>query len=144
MAFVRESGVGVGTALMQIGEMHLGGRAGLQKDAAEARRWLERAVAAGEPSGHVWLGIIHRDGLDGPPSGQRALHHFGLAADSGDVDGMFYAAQIFARGTQDVAPDERRAIDLFQRAAQAGDREAEMELQRRGVPVWAYTPPARR
>ena len=93
---------------------------------------------AGEPDAQYQLGVIYRDGLDGPPRPRQALEWFDRAARQRHVRAMVALGGLLEQGGA-VKADPYKAADWYRVAAQLGDdpeaefRLGEMHFSGRGV-----------
>lgn len=72
------------------------------------------------------LGDLYRTGEEVPKDLDRALHWYQQAILSGeDTDAMFWSARIYAGHSGDFPIDEIHALELYERAAFLGDRDAQ-------------------
>lgn len=92
-------------------------------DLARAEAGL-RALAPGNPDAEAWLGAVllergaTRDGL-------RAIQR---AADAGSAEGAHRLGLVYAQGLAGTPRDDKRAAELFARAAAAGNMRAQVNL----------------
>lgn len=84
-----------------------------ESDPEEALKWFE-FMAARDPSFHDNIGVLYLRQGD-----KRAVHHFRLAAESGDLSGMYNLGVMYFQGEL-IEKDEETALALFRKAANAG------------------------
>ncbi|MGZ5904296.1 MAG: tetratricopeptide repeat protein [Reyranella sp.] len=83
-----------------------------------------RARAASDADAEAWLGAVQLDrGAD-----REGLHHIQHAAEAGSSEGAHRLALVYAQGLAGTPRDEKRAIELFGKAAAAGHVRAQINL----------------
>ena len=83
-----------------------------------ASQYFKKAGHFGIPAGLVKYGLNIRDGINGAGMDKReAFHHFKVAADHDDADGMYYAGMMLYYG-DGVGTDYHEAGKYFDKAAQ--------------------------
>lgn len=107
-----------------LGLMHEFGR-GVPQDYVEAARHLERAAALGDRDAINQLGHYASEGLGGELNYGRALQLFERAGDHPLAIANLAILYLYGRG---VATDEKRAAELFRRAAEMGEPTAMTNL----------------
>ncbi len=85
---------------------------------------LLRALIPGNADAEAWLGALLLDRGD-TRSGLKAIQQ---AADSGSPEGAHRLALVFAEGLGGTARNEKRAAELFEKAAAAGHTRAQLNL----------------
>lgn len=90
-----------------------------EADPAEARRWLEAAVAQEHVPAMVALGDLLRSGHGGSQDDRGAAELYARAARSGNIHGMFALGRMLDR-ENGPAEDLQRARELYREAAEAG------------------------
>jgi TPR repeat protein len=81
-----------------------------------------RALASSDAE--AWLGAVQLDrGAD-----REGLRHIQHAADAGSSEGAHRLALVYAQGLAGTPRDERRAVELFEKAAAAGHVRAQINL----------------
>jgi Sel1 repeat-containing protein len=98
------------------------------QDWTNARTLCLRAANAGDLAGQRQAGMMFLRGLGGPPDDAQAVRWLRAAADRDDPDAMFELARIHQ--TKRAYRDDRRAYELFRRAAARGHLEAELQTGR--------------
>ncbi|MFN9164079.1 MAG: 2OG-Fe(II) oxygenase [Alphaproteobacteria bacterium] len=93
------------------------GRAGRK---AEARAWLAKSAAAGNPDALYSKACLLLDGIDGPRDVRQAFEMLRDTADTGGTAAMRPLAVLVALGVEGEA-DRARAVALVNRAAELGD-----------------------
>jgi uncharacterized protein len=83
-----------------------------------------RARAASDPDAEAWLGAVQLDrGAD-----REGLRHIQHAAEAGSSEGAHRLALVYAQGLAGTPRDEKRAAELFEKAAAAGHVRAQINL----------------
>ncbi len=83
-----------------------------------------RARAASDADAEAWLGAVQLDrGAD-----REGLRHIQHAADAGSSEGAHRLALVYAQGLAGTPRDEKRAVELFEKAAAAGHVRAQINL----------------
>jgi TPR repeat protein len=90
-------------------------RAGLAGPPEQAAKWVYAAATGGSAAAQVTLGQMLLDGHGMPRDEAAACRWFGIAARSGDLDGINMLARCHENGWG-IAPDRVRAKALFERA----------------------------
>ncbi len=99
---------------LELGRLYLDG-AGVPRDAAEAKRWLEEAerlCGAKAAEAIVLLGRIYELGLLGEPDYGKAFAEYAKAAGLGDADGLCSMADLVLAGHAG-APNRMLAFKLY-------------------------------
>jgi uncharacterized protein len=92
-------------------------------DLASAETAL-RPLAAKDADAEAWLGAVQLDrGAD-----REGLRHIQHAAEAGSSEGAHRLALVYAQGLAGTPRDEKRAVELFEKAAAAGHVRAEINL----------------
>lgn len=92
-------------------------------DLAAAEGSLRR-LAPSDADAEAWLGAILLDRGENR-EGLRALQH---AADAGSSEGAHRLALVFAQGLAGTPRNDKKAAELFERAANAGHRRAQINI----------------
>ena len=83
-----------------------------------------RALASSDAEAEAWLGAVQLDrGAD-----REGLRHIQHAADAGSSEGAHRLALVYAQGLAGTPRDEKRAVELFEKAAAAGHIRAQINL----------------
>ena len=83
-----------------------------------------RAHAASDADAEAWLGAVQLDrGAD-----REGLRHIQHAAEAGSSEGAHRLALVYAQGLAGTPRDEKRAVELFEKAAAAGHVRAQINL----------------
>jgi TPR repeat protein len=83
-----------------------------------------RARAASDADAEAWLGAVQLDrGAD-----REGLRHIQHAAEAGSSEGAHRLALVYAQGLAGTPRDEKRAVELFEKAAAAGHVRAQINL----------------
>ena len=83
-----------------------------------------RRLAPSDADAEAWLGAILLDRGENR-EGLRALHH---AADAGSNEGAHRLALVFAQGLAGTPHNDKKAAELFEQAANAGHRRAQINV----------------
>jgi len=114
---------GYPAAQFYLSKMYESGKGGVKKDLPEARRWSERAAAAGDPRAMHNLALYYFKGEGGPRNSTTAATWFRKAADTGLVDSQFNLAQLYESGLG-VSQNPAEAYKWYVIAGRAGDATA--------------------
>ena len=94
----------------------------------EAIELYKRAAAKGNGAALDALGLLALNkGVDGPANAKQAMDYFQKALDAGNYQGAFNLAAIYWSG-KSLPKDEVKAIELYQKAAQNGEVNAQSAL----------------
>jgi hypothetical protein len=96
----------------------------LEKDPAEGRRWLQRAIDAGDGQAAFLLGYAYLSGWAGVADPAKSVALFRIAADAGHLDAMKLLGMLALKG-QGMPRDISESEKYFRQAAQLGDVEAQ-------------------
>lgn len=119
-------------ARRRLAAMALSGR-GLDKDVAQAERWLLKDASRGDRASIVMLGIAYLDGEFGKPDLTNGHKWMEQAVQSGNADAMSdYGAWFFYRSRPATLESRRRGLALWEQAANAGGQIALNNL------AWAH------
>ena len=116
-------------AQFYLGKLYETGGAGLGKDAAEARRWTERAAQAGDPKAMHNLALYYFEGDGGPKNSTIAASWFRRAAELGLQDSQYNLARLHEQGFG-VAQNPAEAYKWYLIAASGGDADARAGAER--------------
>jgi localization factor PodJL len=130
---------GYAPAEFYLAELYQDGKAGLKKDAAQSRHWLERAAEAGDRTAMHNLALDDHEGIGGPRNAAAAAEWFRRAAELGLLDSQFNLAAVYEHG-DGVSQNPAEAYKWYLIAARAGDAEAKAGALRVRA---ALTPDAR-
>lgn len=126
--WLRKAADRIPNAQLWYGRMLIEGR-GVNRDLAEGRKWIERAVEAGMVDAQVALGEMMLTGTGGTCDPPGALALFEKAAVEGHLAAMF-AAGIVYEGAHGVPANHDAAQYWFRIAAKYGHPAAQMMLER--------------
>jgi len=104
-------------AMMNLAYLHLLGR-GTKKNAYEAAKYFREAADYGNPIAQVHVGMMARDGINGPKSPQEAKAWFEKAAGSGHPLGKYALADLMLKSSH---TDWMEITDLFIAASSTGN-----------------------
>ncbi len=116
----RAANLGYAPAQYFLANLYADGKSGLKKDAAEARRWTERAAANGEPRAMHSLATFYYYGEGGPQNPAAAVDWFKKAANLGWVDSQFNLAVLNEKGLG-VRQNPAEAYKWYVIAGRGGD-----------------------
>lgn len=85
---------------------------------------LEQAAEAGQIASANRLAEIYLGGGGVEPDVEKAMHYYGLGLISGSTGAVLGVGDALRTGTRQLAPNPKVAMDLFQRAADGGDKGA--------------------
>jgi localization factor PodJL len=114
---------GYAPAQFYLAEVYQDGKAGLKKDPAQSRLWLERAADGGDRTAMHNLALDLHEGIGGPRSAPQAAAWFRRAAELGLLDSQFNLAAIYEHG-DGVSANPAEAYKWYLIAGRAGDAEA--------------------
>ena len=118
-AYRKAADKGSSAAMVELGTLLTNG-SGVAKDEAQARQWLERAAAAGNPRAAVDLANT-AGGMPSDPGEARALLEKAAAANSAEA--QFQLGVMYAEGTGGPQ-DDAAARAMFEKAAAQGHAQA--------------------
>lgn len=81
-----------------LASLYRDGKSGATKDLTEARRWFERAAAAGDVQAMYQLGHMQYDGDGGPKNQTSAAEWFRKAAERGSTDSQYNLGVLYEAG----------------------------------------------
>lgn len=113
-------------AMDHVGLMFAAG-AGTGQDWGEARRWLERAAAAGSAHAHYRLALMDQHGLDGRTDSRAGLEHLRAASVAGLSWATTNLGKLYLDG-DGVSSDVAEALRYFELAREQGDVMATQNL----------------
>jgi localization factor PodJL len=125
----KAANLGHSPAQFYLAKLYENGEAGLTKDAAEARRWTERAAQGGNRHAMHNLGIALIEGKGGPKNSSLAGQWFRRAADLGLVDSQYNLGALYEQGLG-VSQNGAEAYKWYLVAARTGDEEARKSAAR--------------
>jgi TPR repeat protein len=89
--------------------------------------FYSRAADAGDTWSMVQLGIVYEEGLGGTENPTLALAYFERAAAAGNARGDYGMGRILTAGLAEGGRNERRALEHFCKAAEAGVSGAQLQ-----------------
>ena len=125
----KAANLGYAPAQFYLAKLYEDGASGVKKDAAEARRWTQRAAESGDPKAMHNLGLYYFHGDGGPKSLAQAAVWFRRAADLGLVDSQYNLAQLYEQGLG-VVQNPAEAYKWFLIAAKSGDGKSKASADR--------------
>lgn len=111
------------SAMVNLGSRLLTGDEKL-RDEKKGKEWINKAIAAKDPSAHLALGAW-QEGTKKDP--EAAFAEYSKGAEAGQVDCMIRAAAMYSKG-EGTKKDEEKAKELLDKAAEAGSAQAHLEL----------------
>jgi localization factor PodJL len=114
---------GYAPAEFYLADLYQDGKAGLKKDPAQARNWLQRAAEGGERTAMHNLALDEHEGVGGPRNPAAAAEWFRRAAELGLVDSQFNLAAIYEHG-DGVSQNPAEAYKWYLIASRVGDAES--------------------
>jgi localization factor PodJL len=125
----RAANLGYAQAQFYLAKLYETGEGGLRKDAAEARRWTERAAQGGDRKAMHNLGLYYFEGQGGAKNTTTAAQWFRKAADLGLSDSQYNLGRLYEEG-YGVSQNAAEAYKWYLIAARAGDTEAKASAER--------------
>ena len=125
----KAAAMGYAPAQFYLAKLYENGEAGLKKDAAEARRWTEKAAQGGDRQAMHNLAYDYFEGFAGPRNLTTAADWFRRAADLGLTDSQYNLGQLYEQGLG-VPQNSAEAYKWYLIAAKAGDRESKAAADR--------------
>ncbi|XP_054854732.1 protein sel-1 homolog 2 [Eublepharis macularius] len=111
-----------------LGQLHLLGRKGLERDHAKAFYYFLKAANAGDANGMAFLGKMYLEGSAAvSQDNATALRYFKIAADKGNPIGLWGLGLLYFRG-RGVQVNYTEAFRYFQKAAEKGFSSAQFQL----------------
>lgn len=128
-ALKRVANLGYAPAQFYLAKLYENGEGGVRKDAAEARRWTERAAQGGDRKAMHNLGLYYFEGQGGAKNTTTAAQWFRKAADLGLSDSQYNLGRLYEEG-YGVSQNAAEAYKWYLIAARAGDTEAKASAER--------------
>lgn len=125
----RSANLGYAPAQFYLAKLYESGEGGVRKDAAEARRWTERAAQGGDRKAMHNLGLYYFEGQGGAKNTTTAAQWFRKAADLGLSDSQYNLGRLYEEG-YGVSQNAAEAYKWYLIAARAGDTEAKASAER--------------
>ncbi len=95
---------------------------------AEALKWFQRGVAAGDESSRIHLAEMYVDGTGVPQNFSTALGLYMPSAEKNSAVSLYKIGLIYTRGDHTVPRDYTKALQYFQRAAGLGFARAQNDI----------------
>ena len=115
-----------------LGYFYENGSGGLEKNAESALHWYKKAAEQGNSCAQANLGIFYYEGrLNTEKNYHEAVKWLARAAEQGDADAQFYLGCCYMNGSG-LDRDIGKAVDLFIRAFDGGNKDAEEKLHSLG------------
>jgi TPR repeat protein len=115
----RAAELGNGQAQYNLGSFYFAGAPGLEKNAATAVKWFEKAFASGNAEAAMTLGVCYKNGEGVVKDVSQAIRYFKLAADQGNPRAIHNLGNRFIAG-DGVDKDCANGIALLKRSAGMG------------------------
>lgn len=128
-ALRKSANQGYAPAQFYLAKLYENGEGGLAKNAAEARRWTERAAEGGERKAMHNLGLYYFEGTGGATNQTTAAQWFRRAADLGLTDSQYNLGKLYEIGSG-VTQNTAEAYKWYLIAGRAGDAEAKSSAER--------------
>ena len=125
----RAADQGHAPAQFYLAKLYENGEAGLPRDAAQARRWTERAAQGGDRKAMHNLALFYFSGDGGQKNMTTAAQWFRRAADQGLVDSQYNLGRLYEEGFG-VTTNPAEAYKWYLIAGRAGDGEARTSAER--------------
>jgi uncharacterized protein len=100
---------------------------GVTRDVGSAQKWLERAMQNGSRDAKAYLDLALQEGWLGKKDLRKSFAYTSELAESEDPGAIFDLASKFEKGIGCIK-NERKALELYQKAAELGSHEAAMML----------------
>jgi TPR repeat protein len=126
--------LGNASAMVFLGALYAQG-AGVPKDLAEAAKWLRKAADAGNAVAMDGLGQMYANGQGLPVDAAQAVIWYRKAIENNNAPAMYHLGLLLENGAGPVAKNATEAMQLFQRAANAGYAPAKAKLSSGAGPV---------
>jgi TPR repeat protein len=123
---------GLADAQYAMAQAYRFGSGGVTIDAAESRKWLERAAAQGFDTAQIELGTLLVEGDGGTPDPEAGFAWLMRAASAGNPAAQNRVAKLYRAGVG-VEPDRVTAVAWYLRAKRAGLVDPVMEDQIDGL-----------
>jgi localization factor PodJL len=114
---------GYARAELYLADLYQEGKAGLKKDPAQSRSWLQRAAEGGDRTAMHNLALDEHEGAGGRRDPAAAAEWFRRAAELGLVDSQFNLAAIYEHG-DGVSQNPAEAYKWYLIAGRTGDAES--------------------
>lgn len=112
---LRRAVAGKGEAMREIGEFYQNGE-GLSRNAARAKEWYEKAVAAGADYAYPYIARLYEEGGPGLEKDYaRAKEWYEKAIAAGDLDGNAAIARLYEEGGPGLEKDWVRACSFYKK-----------------------------
>jgi len=118
---------GYGPAAYQLGQMQMNGW-GVPQDGNAAFQSFTLAASEGVMEGHTGLAQCYTDGVGTSEDLQRAKHHWMTASHGGETVALRCVGERLLNGSHGFAVDHEEARRYLERAAKAGDAQAQYKL----------------
>jgi TPR repeat protein/transglutaminase-like putative cysteine protease len=105
---------------------------GVVRDDGQATQWYARSADAGDRVGQMRLAVMYRDARGVARDFKQAEKWLSMAADQDSAWAMKALGLLYTQGGDGVALDYVKAVELFRKASDRGDAEAQYNLG------WAY------
>jgi TPR repeat protein len=123
--FTKGAEAGDPWAMGELASMYLVANKGRPRDTTKALDWYGRAAALDDVWAMGQLGVLYQQsdiGLPRPEAMRKSIEWLEKGTSAGDVNSMWALAQTYGNGFGGIPKDETRALDLYERAAQASPK----------------------
>lgn len=111
-----------------LGTMYLEGLPDIPKDEKKSFFWFEKAANQGDREAQCFLGVCYLMGKGVAKSTEKAVYWTQKAVDRGDPAAQRNMGIFYATGEGGLKKDVNKALELWKKAAEAGDSEAQYVL----------------
>jgi len=102
---------------------------GVEQNAEEAKKWLSKAIEAGNVDSCFDLAVMLKDGRGCEPDYEGALKYFTIGANAGQVGCYQQLGEMYEKGLG-VAADMDEAVKWYQKSADAGNCWGKIAMKR--------------
>ncbi len=121
--YLKSAELGVAQALHELGQCYRDGN-GVEKDDEKAFQFFLQACTAGDEHSFSELAECYMSGKGTAVDMSAAISWLQKGSDSGDTVSQYNLARLFETGAEGVAPNTKRAYELYSLAAERNDPDA--------------------